>query len=221
MKLPVQITFKNMAEDGLEEYVRQQAFKLERYYDGIMSCDILVETRGRHLHGNPYHVRIRLGMPDGELVVKHEPSLHATLQDQETGKAAKRGEGKGLPKNPRRAILDAFAEMRRRVEDYARKRRGQTKQHEAAPSTGTVVRLFPAEGYGFLKSQDGDEIFFHSNSVLEGGFNQLRVGSDVRFDAELGEKGPQATSVHVVHPRKQARTAAASVVMERPARRTK
>jgi cold shock CspA family protein len=49
------------------------------------------------------------------------------------------------------------------------------------------VRLFPDEGYGFLTNEDGEEVYFHRNSVLEGVFDQLRAGSDVRFDAELGE----------------------------------
>jgi hypothetical protein len=41
--------------------------------------------------------------------------------------------------------------------------------------------------------------------VLDDHFNLLRVGSEVRFMEELGEKGPQASTVRLTHPRKQAR----------------
>jgi cold shock CspA family protein len=62
-----------------------------------------------------------------------------------------------------------------------------------------VTRLF--EDYGFLRSIDGAEIYFHRNSVLSPGFEALRVGAGVAFAEELGEKGPQASSVRIVDGR--------------------
>jgi len=217
MILPLQVTFRNMEEDGLEEFVRQQAAKLERYYDAVTSCRVIVEMRGRHQHGNLYHVRIDLGVPDGELVVRHEPSIHASVQDAEAARALKSGEVGRLHRAPRRAILDAFSEMRRRLQDYARTRRGKVKKHADPLVRGTVDRLFPEQNHGFLTTADGGQVFFHRDSVLNGHFDLLRVGSPVRFAEELGEKGPQASTVHLVHPRKQAKRAQGVVVMREPA----
>jgi len=216
MLLPVQVTFRNTKVDGLEEYVRQQARKLERYFSGITSCRVIVEMRGRHRHGNLYHVRIDLGVPDGELLVKHEPSLHISLQEKEAPKAIKGGELGRLHKNPRRAILDAFSEMRRRLQDYVRTRRGKVKKPAEPLSRGTVDRLFPEENYGFLATPDGRQVYFHRDSVLDRHFNRLRIGSAVRFAEEMGEKGPQASTVHLVHPRRQAKAAASVAVLRRP-----
>jgi cold shock CspA family protein len=47
----------------------------------------------------------------------------------------------------------------------------------------------------FIETADGREVYFHCNSVLDDAFEHLTVGSEVRFVEEMGEKGPQATSV--------------------------
>ena len=71
---------------------------------------------------------------------------------------------------------------------------GQVKTHEPEPS-GTVVEIDATEGFGFLKTSDGREIYFHQNSVLNDGFPRLKIGTRVTFAEELGEKGPQASTV--------------------------
>jgi hypothetical protein len=43
----------------------------------------------------------------------------------------------------------------------------------------------------------------------------LRVGKRVRFAEEMGEEGPQASTVKIIHPRKRAREAAAVEVLPR------
>jgi cold shock CspA family protein len=57
--------------------------------------------------------------------------------------------------------------------------------------------LFPEEGYGFLATPDGREIYFHRHSVLHPGFDRLAIGTEVRFVEESGEKGPQASTVAI------------------------
>jgi cold shock CspA family protein/ribosome-associated translation inhibitor RaiA len=215
MLIPVQVTFRNMEDDGLEEYVRQQVAKLERYYSRMTSCRVVVEMRGRHQKGNLYHVRIDVGVPGGELLVKHEPSIHTALQDEETTKRTKSSEVGALHKKPQRAILDAFSEMRRRLQEYAREQRGDVKTHAEPLVAATVASLFPDEDHGFLSAADGRQIYFHRDSVLDGHFDRLRIGSAVRFAEEAGEKGPQASTVHLVHPHQQAKAAAATAVMPR------
>ena len=61
-----------------------------------------------------------------------------------------------------------------------------------------MARIFPEAGYGFLATLDGREVFFHRNSVLDEAFNRLDVGTEVSFVEELGEKGPQASTVKLV-----------------------
>jgi len=71
-----------------------------------------------------------------------------------------------------------------------------------------VARLFPDQGYGFIVASDGEEIYMHRNSVLDGAFDRLSAGDGVRFYARPGEgeKGPQASTVELIgkhHPSPQ------------------
>jgi len=62
-----------------------------------------------------------------------------------------------------------------------------------------VVRLFSEPGYGFLESaDDGHEVYFHANSVLHGDFDRIAIGTQVRYVEELGEEGPQASTVAII-----------------------
>jgi ribosomal subunit interface protein len=181
MEHPLQLTFRGIeATEALRRAVEERAAKLENFYDKIESCRIIVEAPHRHHHtGNVYHVRVRLDVPGEEIIVSRDPPEHAQHEDLYL------------------AINDALKETTRKLEDYVRRRRGQVKEH-AAPPHALVARIFEDEGYGFLETADGREIYFHENSVLDGAFRRLRVGTEVRFAEEPGEKGPQATTVDIV-----------------------
>ena len=215
MLLPVQVTFRNMkGMTGLEEMVQKEAAKLERFYDRISSCRVVVERPQRAESSKLYHVRIDLGLPSGELVVKHAPTLHGTLQDIKTEDSRQEAESVLLHKSPQRAIHEAFHEMRRRLQDYSRRQEGAVK-NKPKLSDGQVKEIFPNEGYGFLETTDDRMIYFNKASVLDGHFDRLRASTRVRFAEEMGDKGPQASTVRIVHPRKQAQTAAAVKLLPR------
>jgi cold shock CspA family protein len=92
-------------------------------------------------------------------------------------------------------LKKAFALARRRLQDVAREMRGDVKSHAVPQSSGRVQKLFARSGYGIIEDQDGREIYFHRNSVLNGGFAKLKAGTRVRFVETEGEKGPQASTV--------------------------
>jgi cold shock CspA family protein/ribosome-associated translation inhibitor RaiA len=217
MLLPVQVTFRNIENPGaLDEYVRKEATKLERFYDRISSCRVIVERPQKAASSKLYHVRIDLGLPQGGLVVKHMPTLHGSLQDAKQEKSRREAKSVLVHKTPRRAIHEAFQEMGRRLQDYARRQAGAVKTR-ADGREGIVKTIFPDQGYGFLETPDGREIYFHKNDVMDQHFDLLRIGSPVSYAEEAGEKGPQASTVRVIHPSKQARKAAASVVVRKKA----
>jgi len=196
MTLPVQITFRNMKpSEAVDARVREEVAKLETFYNGIMHCRVMVELPHRHHRsGDLYHVRIEMTVPGAELIVRREPSLQTSLRQVDTEKQSKSYEAQAAHKDVFVVIRDAFKEARRQLQDYARRMRGQTKVHVPQPS-GRVSRLFPEEGYGFLRTSEGTEIYFHKNSVLHDAFNRLTIGSQVAFSEELGEKGAQASTV--------------------------
>lgn len=177
---PVQITFRGLSpSDALKEAVVSRAARLERFYDKIESCRVVLEAPNRHhKKGSPFQVRVRLAVPGEDIVVSRDPENHPEHSDLHL------------------AINDAFKEATRQLEDYVRRRRRQVKRR-VGPPQGIVARLFEIDGYGFIQTEDGREIYFHENSVVDG-FSRLAVGTEVRFAEEAGEKGPQASTVHIV-----------------------
>lgn len=59
---------------------------------------------------------------------------------------------------------------------------------------GTIKKLTD-KGFGFIKTADGGDLFFHSSAVEGGGFNDLREGQKVTFTEGMGKKGPCAENV--------------------------
>jgi cold shock CspA family protein/ribosome-associated translation inhibitor RaiA len=208
MKSQLQITFRNMEPSKeIEEWIRAEAAKLDLLYSQLMGCRVMVEVPHRHRRkGSPYHIRIDLTVPHGEIVVKREPSLSAQARHLGERQIKKHAEVKIPRKNLRIAIDEAFKAAGRRLQDYARRQRGDTKSHARLPEA-RVSKILPREGYGFLTSDDGREIYFHKNSVVGRAFSHLTVGTAVRFVEEAGDKGPQASTVRVF-PKREIQQAA-------------
>jgi cold shock CspA family protein len=95
------------------------------------------------------------------------------------------------------AINDAFKRARRRLQDRVRRLQGQVKQHDAQP-IGRVARLDEAGEFGIIEAADGQEIYFHRNSVLGNAFGKLKVGTRVTYVEEAGDKGPQTSTVKLL-----------------------
>jgi cold shock CspA family protein/ribosome-associated translation inhibitor RaiA len=181
MQTPVEIDFQGMAgtaatRDAIERHVAE----LEERCGRVTACRVVVKgPGGHHRTGGLYEVNIRLALPDGR-----EVNIARTAQaDERHGDLTF-------------AVNDAFKRARRRLQDHVRRLQAQVKHHEGLP-IGTVVRLDASGAFGFLESSDGREIYFHRNSVLDG-FSRLSVGTRVSFAEEMGEKGPQASTVKLL-----------------------
>lgn len=207
MQLTPTLTFRGVERTpDLEAEVIAHLRKLETYYHGIMGCHVLVELVQRHHEaGNRYHVRIDLTVPGEEIVVAHEASLRATAQDVDAEKVTRMAESDPERKHAHVAIREAFDIARRRLQDCARRQRGTVKT-AARQARGRVSQLFPTDEYGYIEAEDGHELYFQKSSVLKGAFDGLTVGSTVSFVEELGEKGPQASTVKLRHARRTRRS---------------
>jgi cold shock CspA family protein/ribosome-associated translation inhibitor RaiA len=173
MQRPLKITSRDFhLTPPFEAEIREKAAALDSYYERISGCEVTVGAPvEHHRKGGPFEVRVRLTVPNRELVANRQI---------EEGLAA--------------AIREAFNAIRRQLEDYVREQRGSVKAHEPTPHA-RVSKLFQDQGYGFLRTPDGREVYFHSNSVLHGGFDKMEVGTEVRFAEEEGAEGPQASTV--------------------------
>lgn len=183
MQIPVQVTFEGGLEtsDALRARIEREAAKLERFHDRITSCRVAVIGRGhRRRQGDLYAVRLQITGPgDADVVIDRNPPADHAHEDAFV------------------TVRDAFAAARRRLQDRRRRMAGQVKVHEEPPR-GHVSQLFPEDGYGFIESADGREIYFHRNAVMNDAFDRMAAGAEVRFAEEEGEKGPQASTVHLI-----------------------
>ena len=181
MQIPLQVRFRNLEPSpAVEAAVRKRADQLERFDDTITSCRVTIESPHKHRHkGNLYHVVINVRTPGGEIVVSRMPDDEHAHEDVYV------------------AIRDAFRAARRQLQDKQRERRSQVKAHETPPH-GKIIGLWPADDYGRIGDNDGREIYFHRNSVVNTDFDDLETGAEVRFTEEAGDEGPQASTVYLI-----------------------
>ena len=176
MDIPLQITTRNIElSEPVKEDLRKRTMKLNTFFSRIIRCRVTVEVPHRYkkqdLNAVEYNVRIDMTVPGKEIVIKKRPDRDLDI-----------------------AVREAFDAAKRKLEDYATRLRGDVKQHSVSPH-GIVTSVFPTGRYGFLSTEDGREIYFHENSVLDKNFRSLKAGSSVRYNEEMGEKGPQASTV--------------------------
>jgi ribosome-associated translation inhibitor RaiA len=103
MQLPLQIhaTHHVTLSPDIETEIREKAAHLENYYDRIMGCRVVVEAPVRHHRLGAFSVRIDLTVPGEELVVSKQERPDLKI-----------------------AVRDAFDAIRRQLEDFVRRQRG-------------------------------------------------------------------------------------------------
>jgi cold shock CspA family protein len=182
MDRAVEITFRNTAADPeVEALARREAAKLERYHRPLVGCRVAIERPQKFQHeGNAYRLRVVVTAGTRRPIVVTREPRDSDMHD-----------------NLRTIVLGAFKAARRQLQSTVEQRR--ERQKSADELRALVVRLFPDEDYGFLKTLDGREIYFHRHSVLHDDFERLAVGTEVRFEEHEGDKGPQASSVQIIN----------------------
>lgn len=111
MSIPTTITFHGTdSSQALEAHIRDRVQRLERFAGDIVACRVVVErAEGRGHHGNRFNVHAHLTMRGRELDAGHTATADNRHED------------------PYVAVADTFDALRRRVEDYVRRRRGDVK----------------------------------------------------------------------------------------------
>lgn len=181
MTTPVQVVFHELEHsNAIEAAIREKAAKLETFYGAIQSCRVVIEIAQKHKHqGKLFNVRIDLAVPQGQIAVNRHAHEDVFV-----------------------AIRDAFDAVRRRLEDHARLQRGDIKQHPLTLE-GRVARVFQKQGYGFIETPDGKELYFSGDNLVGPAFEELEEGTAVHFIEDVADEGMQAKRIslrkHAVH----------------------
>jgi ribosomal subunit interface protein len=174
-QIPIEVIGRGMEVPvDIEGMVMERIGRLHRFNERILSCRVTVEGQSaHHRQGGPYAVSVQLEVPGPDIVVNRQQAADLRV-----------------------AIRFAFDAAQRKLEDQVRRQRPEAEPVDDR-TFGHIARLFPHEEYGFLVNEDGQEVYFHRNSVLGARFESLSVGERVRYVEEQGEKGLQASSVLV------------------------
>ncbi|HZJ89853.1 MAG TPA: cold-shock protein [Bacilli bacterium] len=60
---------------------------------------------------------------------------------------------------------------------------------------GTVKMFNREKGFGFIQSEDGQDVFFHYSVLEMEGFKTVNQGDEVEFEIEQSDRGLRATKV--------------------------
>jgi len=181
MNLPLEITFRHMDTSAtVEARISSLAARLDRFSSHIMRCHAIVEGAA--------------SAPSSGQPVRCEDRYHnarCAVVDPTCEPSHPRARG------PFVALRDAFRAARRKLQDYEREPRGAVKHHVGLPH-GRISELATAQGFGGIETDDRRLIYFHHNSMLGKPFQGLTTGTEVSFAEEVGARGPQASTVHVL-----------------------
>jgi cold shock CspA family protein len=166
------------ASPFVQKRIEREVQNLEKTYGRIISGRVAVCGPSHHQHkGGLYSVRVHLVLPgDKEVTASRNPGEDHAHEDAYV------------------AIRDAFRAIKRRLRDEVRERRERVQRPDTQPH-GIVSKIDMDKGHGFIRADDGREIYFHRNAVVSDGFAHLRIGAEVHFAEEDGEQGPQASTV--------------------------
>jgi cold shock CspA family protein/ribosome-associated translation inhibitor RaiA len=188
MEIPLKLSFHGVHHSpAIEDRVRKKAAVLDRFRPHVMSCRVAIEEPHRHHHkGKLFHVRIDLTVAGREIVIGRD---HQDRHEHE---------------DPYVAIRDAFAAAVRKLEDHIRRLRRVIKTH-GVPDHGMISSISSYQGFGFIRTPDGQEVYFHENSLIDALIGRLEVGDEVRFvlHEPVDEQGSHASSVRLIgkhHP---------------------
>ncbi len=171
--IPIDITLRDIPDSAaVEATIRKKAEKLGLFYDKIEFCKVVVDIPQKHKHqGKLYSTHIEVAVPGKRLIVNHKKNQDLYVN-----------------------IRDAFAAIQRQVEEYAHRQHGQVKHH-LIPLSGQIDRLFA--DYGFIRTYDGLEYYFHKTNVLHPSFEELKVGHIVHFLESSAGDTLQASHVSI------------------------
>jgi ribosome-associated translation inhibitor RaiA/cold shock CspA family protein len=182
MQVPLELAFHNMQHSPeLEAEIRRHVERLDKVYDRLTACRVVVEATNRSPSGTPAmaSIRIELSVPGKTLVVRREPDhpgeRHGTL-------------------DLRGAIGNAFHAAQRQLRKFKEQLGGELQPAEV-DFRGQITEVRPADDHGFLMTESGSQLYFHRNSLSGIELEALSRGDEIRYLPAEGDSGPSARKV--------------------------
>ena len=174
--MEVQVEARNLEVRKVwQDKISDEKEKLIRHHAGLVHRLRITIEGTTHHKGGGYELSVVASIPNDTVVVKRKGEAVRTL------------------------LGDAFDTLGLQLKELQRKRRQSSKapQNEAYFSSGTgfIKSLFPYESYGFITKPNGQDVYFHKNSLKDITMEDLAEGDEVKFGEAEGDKGPCAAWV--------------------------
>lgn len=178
------ITFRNMDHsDAIEAHIRKRIEELERFHPDIIGCEVVVNAPQKPQHAGR----------------EFEISLNVKIRGNDVH--ASRSIGRSTPtEDVNVAIHETFDAARRELQGVREKETAQEKKRQAPVLTGNgeVVRLLADDGFGFIRDDNDEEVYFAQKALGASDWRKLSVGQRVHYRCKEGEQGLYATHVELV-----------------------
>lgn len=178
-------THPDIVFDGLDpaphvrEHVTHRVERLGRIAERIVACRVSVDQpRERPRHGHKPPVRVEVTIPGKTFAVTRKPGDAGAHSDLLV------------------AVRDAFDIMEQRLRQWKERHSGAPVRQVEQPA-GRVIELHRPEGWGRIALGDGQIVYFHRHSMMDGEFEALRIADavEVILDEEDSGHGPRASAV--------------------------
>lgn len=173
------ITWRNVERsEAVEAIIHKRIEAIERLCPDALGLRVTLDAPQKPRHAaRGFDVRLHLEVPGPDLDVARTVR-HGHAADDIV-----------------RAVNATFTALEKRVRESRRVRAGQEVKHHPAILHGVIVELEQELGYGFLRADDGQEIYFQKDGLVTGAWADLAAGARLRFREQDGEKGPFAVDV--------------------------
>lgn len=166
---------------AVEALVRRRIEALERRHDRITGCEVTLEaTQKRRVSGRAVRAAITLRLPGADFHTEREVAQGNAHDDLLL--AANR----------------AFSAAEKHLAKQKKVMGGIEVKHHAPLLHGEITLIEPELGYGYLRADDGREVYFQRDGLTHDVWDTLDKGTRLRFREEQGDKGPYATAVTMI-----------------------
>lgn len=164
--------------DAVETIVHKRIAAIEKFCPDAVGIRVTLDApQKRRQAGRGFDVRIHLELPGPDLDVARSVR-HGLAADDLT-----------------RALNAAFSALESRLKESRRKLGALEVKHHAPILHGEIIEIEPALGYGFVRADDGREVYFQKDGLVSGDWAGLANGARLRFREQDGEKGPFAVDI--------------------------
>lgn len=113
------------------------------------------------------------------------------------GKTLPRSISTGIRRRPAKRLEDGYARTYHPFHDAVESPHPTAKNEVSEVPIGKVKWFDTGKGFGFLATDDGQEVFLHA-SALPAGVSEVKPGTRMEFGVADGRRGPQALSARIL-----------------------